>query len=413
MTPSPRRSWQLLMVIGPGMLVAATGVGAGDLATAAFTGARLGPAVLWAVVVGAAMKYVLTERIAHWQLSTGESLLASVARRFRVLSALLFLPYLLLWSFLVGSALASACGVAMHALWPVFDDPVRGKVVFGVVHSLAGGALILWGGFRLFEAVMSACIALMFVTVLTTAGFFWPGAGPFFQGLLVPQRELFSGPSLEWTVALIGGVGGTVTLLCYGYWIREKQRLDLRHLAVCRIDLAVGYAMTALFGISMVIIGSEVEVTESGATLIADLAEKLREPLGAPGVWIFKLGAFGAIFSSLLGVWQSVPALFQDYCSALVGRGDEATTRDRSKLYRGYLLALSVVPMLGLVGKFEAMQKLYSLVGAAFLPLLALCLLALPSGQRSADPRARRGLLPTAGLVITLLFFALVLVRAL
>jgi Mn2+/Fe2+ NRAMP family transporter len=44
------RGKRLLAVIGPGMLVAATGVGVGDLATAAFTGSKLGIALLWAVV---------------------------------------------------------------------------------------------------------------------------------------------------------------------------------------------------------------------------------------------------------------------------------------------------------------------------------------------------------------------------
>ena len=45
---APRK--RLLAIIGPGILVAATGVGAGDLATGAFTGGVLGVAVLWAVV---------------------------------------------------------------------------------------------------------------------------------------------------------------------------------------------------------------------------------------------------------------------------------------------------------------------------------------------------------------------------
>ena len=45
-------SKNLLAVIGPGILVAATGVGAGDLATSAFTGSALGLTVLWAVVLG-------------------------------------------------------------------------------------------------------------------------------------------------------------------------------------------------------------------------------------------------------------------------------------------------------------------------------------------------------------------------
>ena len=37
---------RLLTIIGPGVLVATTGVGAGDPATGAFTGSKLGVAVL-------------------------------------------------------------------------------------------------------------------------------------------------------------------------------------------------------------------------------------------------------------------------------------------------------------------------------------------------------------------------------
>ena len=60
-----RQRPRLLAIIGQGILVAATGVGAGDLATGAFTGSQLGVAILWAVVVGAALKYVLNEGLAR------------------------------------------------------------------------------------------------------------------------------------------------------------------------------------------------------------------------------------------------------------------------------------------------------------------------------------------------------------
>lgn len=63
-----------MAILGPGLLVAATGVGAGDLA-AAFAGSGLGTAVLWAVLVGAFVKFVVTEGLARWQLATGETLL--------------------------------------------------------------------------------------------------------------------------------------------------------------------------------------------------------------------------------------------------------------------------------------------------------------------------------------------------
>ena len=48
-------------LILPGILVAATGVGAGDLATAGFAGAKFGVGVAWAVVFGAVLKWVLNE----------------------------------------------------------------------------------------------------------------------------------------------------------------------------------------------------------------------------------------------------------------------------------------------------------------------------------------------------------------
>ena len=66
-------------IIGPGILIAATGVGAGDLATATFSGSKLGTAVLWAVLVGGVLKFVLTEGLTRWQLATGQTLLEGAA----------------------------------------------------------------------------------------------------------------------------------------------------------------------------------------------------------------------------------------------------------------------------------------------------------------------------------------------
>lgn len=139
---------RFLALMGPGLLVAATGVGAGDLATASFTGSQLGTAVLWAVLLGGFLKFVLTEGLARWQLATGETLLEGVAHRISPLAGWLFLPYLLLWSFFVGSALMSACGVTLHAILPVFENAATGKIVFGIVSSLLGLALVLAGGFK-------------------------------------------------------------------------------------------------------------------------------------------------------------------------------------------------------------------------------------------------------------------------
>jgi len=404
----------LLAAIGPGILVAATGVGAGDLATAAFTGGQLGVAVLWAVVLGAALKFALNEGLARWQLASGSTLLEGAVTRLGRGVAWVFLPYLLLWSFFVGSALMSACGACAAAILPWFE-PATGKVVFGILHSLVGVVLVLLGGFELFEKVMSVCIGAMFVIVLVTAGCLWPGTGAVLQGLFVPDPALLTGESLGWTVALMGGVGGTLTVLSYGYWIREAGRDGLGELRTCRIDLGIGYAVTALFGIAMVVIGAATPVEGKGAGLIIALGQSLEEALGPAGKWAFVVGAWGAVFSSLLGVWQSVPYLFADFMQLVTQPADaeEVTAKVDVKglPYRGYLLGLAIVPMLGLAVDFKQIQKLYAIVGACFIPLLAGVLLVLTTRRAWIGEEGRSRPLALVVLGMALVFFLVLGVR--
>ena len=407
-------------MIGPGLLVAATGVGAGDLATASFAGSFLGNGILWAAVLGAFLKYVVNEGLARWQLATGATLIEGAVDKFGRVFGWLFLPYLLLWSFFVASALMSACGVTLHAMIPLFDDASNGKVVFGILASVVGMTLVHLGGFSLFEKVMRVCIGIMFVTVVVTAALLWPGTGEVAQGLLVPTIPNLEGNGLTWTVALIGGVGGTVTILCYGYWIREEGRSGGEYLRTCRIDLGVAYAMTAVFGVAMVIIGSNIEIVGGGATLIVSLAEQLEGPLGPFGKWMFLIGAGGAVFSSLLGVWQAVPYIFADTWTLLRRRntaqenqGKGHTVDTKSLPYRGYLFAIGIVPMSGLVMSFQEIQKLYAIIGASFIPLITLGLLLMNGRADWVGEQFRNRRMTDSVLLVILGFFAWIAWRAL
>lgn len=404
----------LLRLVGPGLLVAATGVGAGDLATAAFTGNALGVAVLWAVVVGAAVKYVLNEGLTRYQLATGETLLEGALGRLGRPVGFLFLAYFLLWSFLVAAALMSACGAAAHAILPLTGDPRADKVLYGLLHSAAGVVLVRLGGYRLFERAMSGAIALMFATVVTTALLVAPDWGAVAAGLVRPTIPHPAAGGLAWTVALMGGVGGTLTVLCYGYWIREEGRTGPADLPLCRVDLATGYLMTAVFGVAMVVVGSTIEVSGSGVGLVVSLAERLGATLGPAGRWLFLAGAWGAVASSLLGVWQSVPYLFADLWGLLgPGRDGGAAGSRRpavdtaSRPYRLYLYALAAVPVLGLLQGFAGMQRLYAVTGALFMPILALALLWLNGSRRRVGEAHRNRPLTTAVLLATLVFFLL------
>ncbi|GAB5405516.1 MAG: Nramp family divalent metal transporter [Aureliella sp.] len=398
---------KILSTIGPGILVAATGVGAGDLATATLTGANVGTAILWAVVIGAGLKFVLNEGLTRWQLVTGKTLIEGVVDQLPRWALWGFLAYLIGWSFLVAMALMSACGVCAHALVPIFDDASRAKVVFGITHSLLALGLVFAGGYRLFERVMSVCIGVMFVVCCATAIMMAPDASEIAKGLLLPTIPKLTAGGLTWTIALLGGVGGTVTVLCYGYWIREEGRESAKDLPACKLDLGVGYAMTAVFGIAMVIIGNQLgNVDGKGASMIVNIGKMLASEHGSIGMfmrWAFLIGAWGAVFSSLLGVWQSVPYLFTDFTRRFFRFTDQNTKIDTTNaLYRRCLVAIAILPTIGLISaSFSSVMMFNGLMGAVFIPMLAGTLLFL-NGKRDLLREHTNNLVTKSLLVLTL-----------
>lgn len=409
------KSKSLIAIIGPGILVAATGVGAGDLATATFTGTKLGTAILWAVLVGAWLKYVLNEGLTRWQLATNTTLLEGTVSHLGRWVQWVFAIYLIIWSYLVAMALMSACGVGLAAMFPVFEDFYTGKIVFGILQSLLAVGLVLLGGYKLFEKVMSVCIGLMFVTVVATAIAMHPPWGEVATGLVVPTIPQFRDGGLAWTIALLGGVGGTLTVLCYGYWIREENRTGIEDLNTCRVDLGVGYGMTAVFGLAMIVIGSQLgEVDAKGAGLIVQTADMLQQNFGDFGTvarWAFLIGAWGAFFSSLLGVWQSIPYLFADFWGMMRANDPTATGRQvdtKSLPYRGYLFGIAILPMTGLfLFDFKSAVKVYAVIGAFFIPLLGGVLLTLNNQSKLVGAENRNSWRTNMVLVITIIVFVM------
>lgn len=62
--PRPTFSW--LRSIGPGLLVAAAGVGAGDMIVGLKAGHAFGLGLVWVVLLTGLIKYALTEGLARW-----------------------------------------------------------------------------------------------------------------------------------------------------------------------------------------------------------------------------------------------------------------------------------------------------------------------------------------------------------
>ena len=103
-------------LIGAGLIMAASGIGASDIIVATVGGATYGARLLWALALGAFLKFLLSEGLARWQLATGTTALEGWARHLPRWVLPLFLTYLVVWSVAVSGALVSGCGLAIENL---------------------------------------------------------------------------------------------------------------------------------------------------------------------------------------------------------------------------------------------------------------------------------------------------------
>jgi hypothetical protein len=220
--------------------------------------------------------------------------------------------------------------------------------------------------------------------------------------------------SVFFLLSVIGGVGGSVTLLSYGYWIRERGWSGSGHLRQVRTDLLVAYALTGLFGIAIMIIAAGVSpAILSGSRMVLAVAEQMAVTVGDVGKWCFLIGFWGAVFSSMLGVWQGVPYLFADFVHEWRKNTGEKVIDTRSAAYRAYLAFLALPPMILLwFGKPVWVVLAYSLAGAAFMPLLAGLLLYM-NGLRNWLGPLRNRWPANLALLAALALFAVLLMQKL
>jgi len=245
--------------------------------------------------------------------------------------------------------------------------------IWGILHSIVAVVLVYFGRYVLFERVMKVFIVLMFVVVLLCAFLVKPDWIAILKAISLPKVPPGSG---KYILGVIGGVGGSVTLLSYGYWIREKQWIGKEYERHTLIDLACAYFLTGSFGVAIMIIAAGVNPNVvTGSKMVLEVANQFEKIIGAGGKWIFLFGFWGAVFSSMMGVWQGIPYLFTDFILTLKQKkygGEQISVDTQSIYYKAYLFYLAIPPMLLLLFDRPVwIVIIYSIAGAFFMPFLA------------------------------------------
>ncbi|MER7176079.1 Nramp family divalent metal transporter [Streptomyces mesophilus] len=397
---APRKSsWKY---IGPGIVVAATGVGAGDLVATLIAGSNFGYTLLWAAIIGCVVKISLAEAAGRWHLATGRTLFDGW-RSLGPWTTVFFVVYVVAWGFVYGATAMTSSGLPLFALFPDVMDLKWWALACGLV-----GLVFVWfNRYSVFEKVMTVLVGVMFVVTVYLAIRVTPNLADTFAGLLpvVPDAK----DSVLNTLGLIGGVGGTITLAAYGYWVNAKGWTDSGWMKVMRLDNRVAYITTGIFVVAMLFVGAELLHSANVALAKGDqglvqLSGILEKEYGAATAKLFLVGFFATSFTSLIGVWHGVSLMFADFVAnyrqsragsdAVAHSAAEvaAGRRERSLPFRAYLLWLTVPPLLIVFGvdvlglSFEDPFRLiiiYGVLGAAFMPFLALTLIWLLNSSRT------------------------------
>ncbi|WP_295045307.1 Nramp family divalent metal transporter [uncultured Paracoccus sp.] len=391
--------WNL---VGPGLVVAATGVGAADLIATTVAGSKYGYALLWAVIAGCIMKVILVEGAGRYSLATGKTIFEGW-RSLGSWTAWYFGPYVVIWGFVYGAAAMAGTGLALYSLMPFMGVPA-----WGILSGLLGLALVWSGRYDMFEKVLTFFVILMFVSVLAAAIMTVPNLGQVLSGLvpIIPEGAMIN------VLSVAGGVGGTITLAAYGYWLREKGWDTPRFMKVMRLDNGIAYLVTGIFVVATLIVGAEL-LYSAGIAIggndqgMVDLAGVLGERYGA---WMSKLFLFGfwaASMSSLIGVWNGVSLMFADFLGNVRGQPHDHPDRlAGGRFYKLYVLWLTFPPMVMLfLGQPVYLILAYGVLGALFMPFMSVTLLWILNTSR-VPAEWRNGLLTNIMLLLCTLAFA-------
>jgi Mn2+/Fe2+ NRAMP family transporter len=375
-------------------------------------GTQTGTVLIWAIILGAVLKFALTEGLGRWYMASKTTILEGWHSMGWWASGY-FMVYLALVTFFFGAAGPSAAALAVTAMFP----GIMPLWAWAILHAVVFGFVIcIIGRYELFERVMKIFVGIMFVTVVGLALLLGPNLGELALGTLVPR---IPEGSLPYALAVIGGVGGTFTLVSYTYWVRERGWRRPSWIPMMRTDLGVGYIATGLFMVSMLVIGAEL-LFVSGQSIgeeegLVALSDPIAQRFGAAASWLFLIGFWAAATSSITGAWNGGAYLFGDLVRTIrrvtEEQGEEYLS-EKGIWFRAFLVWITFPPMLLLTFDEPVLIVIiYASLGALFMPFLAITLMWLLS--RRVGREYRSGLLSNLILGASVLIFAVLAVREL
>lgn len=355
--------------LGPGLILSAAVVGSGELITTTALGAQAGFVLLWLVIVSTAVKVWVQIELAQWAILHGKTALEGFSRVgprssrggwINFLWILMDFAKILQRGGIIGGTVA-----CVSIMFPVMSGPLEmPSLVFWTVIVMATVITLMVSG--KYSVVERACFVSVVIFTLVTVGlaFGLPLTDFGYTGSDLATGLSFALPAgaIGFAIAMFGitGVGAdemtTYTFWClekgYARWTgpddgtEERAKRAEGWIKVMRLDVLVSWIICTLCTVSFYIIGAAVlhpqGLVPEGNDMIITLSRMYSDTMGTWGYWVFLVGAFFVLYSTLVASTASVPRLWANTLSIL-GFYDWKNVATRLRLIRIMTIGMPII----------------------------------------------------------------------
>ena len=385
-----------LRFLGPGFILVAGVVGAGEIILTTTMGAVVGFTLFWWLILSCWCKSIVQVELARYTIATGEPVMTAFSRLpgripvpggglpwFPALQLILVIPTLIRSAGIYGAA-----GLALSMLAP-FLPPIAWTFALTVIAAL----LTLSGKYAYLERALTVLVVGFTATTIVSAG--WMQSTEY----AVSWNQLREGFQFDFPLSATAialavfsatGVNG-VEVMNYTYWCVEKGYARFTGpiepgrewaarakgwIKVMQADAAVTLIMLTIATIPFYLLGASVlhaqGAVPDGKETINIISSIYTETLGPWASDIFLIGAFCVLFSTVVTSLAGGARTLVNSLEALrwVGSNDHAK---RLKYWRIYAIAtpLFQTATFYLIGNPVLMLLIAGTVFAAINPILA------------------------------------------
>lgn len=382
----------LLRQLGPGLIISASIVGSGELIVTTKTGAENGFLLLWFIIFACVIKVFVQIELGRHVITRGVTMLEAMNEvpgpRFKVSWMVWVWILMFIATFFQLAGIVGGIAAVFRLGGSEFS-----KTFWAVMVTGSCAVLLAIGRYTFIERFSTLMVGLFTLfTILAVFALYRTSYA--ISGADIASGFAFHLPD-DFAVAFaaFGVVGvGASELIYYPYWCLEKgyakytgpndgtpewERRARGWLRVLRWDAWVSMVIYTVATIAFYLLGAAVlhgkGLAIDNDNVITNLSTLYRESFGEAGLWVFVVGAFIVLYSTVFISTASNGRLFADLLK-LFGLVRDVTPEARARHIR---VACVLLPMLYL-GFFLAFGQPVTLVGigavaqGAMLPLLAM-----------------------------------------